>query len=131
MSVTWGSFHLNTFVSSTHKTGVKLKMQMFIHEKLNISIMHLASHLIFIIFWCCEISTIHDLTENSIQTMSPFYYHLEKYYNYIFSTKQSMPTCTQKQTITSYNIRSKYATHIHHVFKNGLWGVLDLPYIIP
>ena len=49
------------------KTGVKLKMQMFIHEKLNIPIMHLASHLIFIIFWCCEISTIHDLTENSIR----------------------------------------------------------------
>jgi hypothetical protein len=28
-------------------------------------------------------------------------------------------------------IRSKYVIHIHHVFKNCLWGVLDLPYIIP
>jgi hypothetical protein len=28
-------------------------------------------------------------------------------------------------------MRSMYATHTHHVFKNCLWGVLDLPYIIP
>ena len=61
--------------------------------------------------------------------------HKSMKYTCVIQFKLYLPRYARSQ-IPKYKlclivIRSKYATHIHHVFKNGLWGVLDLPYIIP